>query len=179
MATLHLITVSTAAGFQPPTQKILAGDGVAWHNNDQTSHQPFPTGGKAGDWVPPVTGHNSSEQFNFGTPGTFPYQDADNASLKGTIIVSTGIQIGPIFGQTAAAIVPAAVTIQPGTSIVWQNSDAVPHQPAPVGSPATTWFAHPIAAGAYSSPVAFNEVANINYADALNPSLTGTITVKS
>jgi len=179
MATLRRITVSNAAGFDPPTLQALNGDAVAWYNNDATAeHQPYPSAGKPGDWVPAIPGNNSSEQYNLGTPGTFAYQDAFNANLKGSLVVSNQIQIGQVFGQSSSAFVPAAANVSAGTSVVWQNSDSQPHQPAPVGGPANAWLPQPIPPGAYSSPVPFNTAGTINYADALQPALTGSITVK-
>lgn len=178
MATLRRITVSNAAGFNPPGLQALAGDAVTWHNDDATAiHQPYPVGGKPGDWVPPITGGNSSQQFNLGVPGSFTYLDANNPALKGNLVVANLVQIGPVFGGGGAAFVPTPAGINVGTKVVWQNSDSVPHQPYPVGGSRNAWFAQPIAPGAYSSPVPFNAVGNFNYADALQPSLTGVIQV--
>src|ERR1035438_7145161 len=181
MATLRRITVSTAAGFNPAKLQALVGDAVVWYNDDATAgHQPFGTGATAGALVPLITGQNSSNQYNLKTAGTIPYQDALNQALTGSIVVSSLVQIGTVFGGGSAAFVPAppaTLTIPAGTTVVWQNSDARPHQPAPVGGPATAWFAQPIPAGEYSAPVTFNTKGVINYADALNVKMTGSITV--
>src|SRR5438552_2420953 len=106
MATLRTVNVSTAAGFAPATVHSVSGDAVTWHNNDQTTeHQPYPVGGKPGDWGAAIPGNNSSDQVDFGTPGTFAYTDAKNPSLKGSVVVSNLIQIGPVFGQSTPALV--------------------------------------------------------------------------
>lgn len=172
-ATVQRENPAKPVGFSPQQQQAQAGDAIFWFNEDShTSHQPVPD---SGVWnIPPVTGNNSSQQLSLGNPGTFPYHCAVHPDEKASIKVSNAVLIAaganPLFG---------ALTIPPGQSVSWGNSDAQAHQPTPDGG--QPWIA-PLASGDLSAAVDFPQVGNFPYHCALHPnnaSETGTITVKS
>jgi plastocyanin len=76
-----------SAGFTPEFTQVVAGQAVTWSNTDSSPHQPAPDAGSATSWfeTPIAAAQNGSYIFN--TPGTYPYHDVLNPSMKGIIQV--------------------------------------------------------------------------------------------
>ena len=92
------------------------------------------------------------------------------------------ININKKTGGGGVQFDPATVTVKVLTQIFWTNNDANPHWPGLVnadGSINKTFFMpNQIAGGGDTSAVFAPSLAGtLNYADSLNPSLKGSITV--
>ncbi len=74
----------TKAGFSPSTVTINQGESVTWTNSDTANHQIV--SGKAG-LASPVLASGQSYSFTFNSPGNFPYKDALDKKLGGTVTV--------------------------------------------------------------------------------------------
>jgi plastocyanin len=138
----------------------LGSDSVFWFNADhQTSHQPYPTNGKPGDWGPVVAPQASSQQLNPPASGVYAYQCALHPGETGQINVANAIAIGTALGGGAVfnpnpLVLPAVAPLPwgvPAQTVSWANSDSNPHQPTPNAGPA--WFTAPIQPGNTSAQV--------------------------
>jgi plastocyanin len=83
---------------------------------------------------------------------------------------------------TSAGFVPAALEIKAGTKVVWVNKDVNPHQvaadPYPAHSELPSLFSKQAMAQNQTYSFLFTKVRAIGYHDELNPTISGTITVK-
>jgi plastocyanin len=77
------VTIS-ALGFVPASLTINTGDTVTGTNTDVANHQLV---SKKADLSSPVLSTGQSYSFVFKKDGSFDYQDAQNKSFKGTIVV--------------------------------------------------------------------------------------------
>jgi plastocyanin len=77
----------TTTGFSPPAVTIQNGDRVVWTNNDSTSHQIV---ADDGSFRSPVLTRGERYSHVFRDAGTFPYHDANQATKRGTVVVTQG-----------------------------------------------------------------------------------------
>jgi plastocyanin len=161
-------------------QDMQVSDSVFWFNQDHTtSHQPYPTNGKAGDWGPPVPPQASSQQLNAAASGVYQYVCALHPSETGQINVANAVFIGVNLEQQAVfnpnpAVLPPVAPLPWGTpvqSVSWANSDSNPHQPTP--NTGQGWFTTPIQQGNTSPQVIIPNNGDIPYHCAIHPSETG------
>jgi plastocyanin len=93
------------------------------------------------------------------------------------------IKIEQAPGQTPATFNPSSLTVAPGDLIFWSNHTSDPHWPAPAGQAESTWFEYQIPGKLPGQPaptspqISFASATTISYVCALNPQMTGTITV--
>jgi plastocyanin len=163
-------------------QDMQVSDSVFWANLDKTtSHQPYPSNGKAGDWGPVIPPLASSQQLNPTASGQYPYQCALHPSETGQFNVANGLFIGVTLEGGAAfnpnpAVLPPVGPLPWGTpaqTASWANSDSNPHQPTPNTGPA--WFTAPIQPGDTSVQVPIAGNGNIPYHCSLHPAETGSL----
>jgi plastocyanin len=163
-------------------QDMQLTDSVFWFNADHTtSHQPYPTNGKPGDWGPVIAPQASSQQLNPPASGVYAYQCALHPSETGQINVANGIFIGTSLGGGAVfnpnpAVLPPVDPISwgvPAQTVSWANSDGNPHQPTPNTGPA--WFTTPIEPTNTSAQVTIVGNGNIPYHCSIHPAETGSL----
>lgn len=165
------------AGFQPQTQEAQAGDAIFWVNDDvRVEHQPYPTAGDPNTWCNVLRGSERSDSIALANAGTIEYLCAIHPGETGTIVVANAIDIGRT-ADDEVFFIPVSLPINQGESVSWSNSDSEAHQPAPVGEPATTWFAEPVPSGTVSATVAFPNAGTVQYECALHPNEQGSIVV--
>jgi plastocyanin len=90
--------------------------------------------------------------------------------------VSNAVDIGRTADDDVLFIA-GATQINLDECVSWSNSDSEAHQPAPVGEPADTWFAEPVASGTVSAAITFDTAGTVAYACALHPKEKGSIIV--
>ena len=97
-ASSHTVSI-TKAGFVPATLTIPNGDSVTWKNNDTTNHQIVSDNGSFSTTRVLAPGESATRTFP--DAGTFPYHDASNAALKGTVNVQEvrSISLQPVGAQ--------------------------------------------------------------------------------
>jgi len=160
-------------------QDMQLGDSVFWFNEDRhTSHQPYPTNGKPGDWGPVIPPQGSSQQLNPPASGVYRYQCALHPAETGQIDVANAVFIGvTLQGGVAfnpnpsvlSAVVPQAWGV-PAQLVSFTNSDSNPHQPTPkIGR---AWFTEPVQSGDTTAEVAIGN-GDIAYFCKLHPAETG------
>lgn len=90
-----------AAGFQPATVTVRAGDTVVWRNVDTRRHQIV---SDRGVFASPVLARNETWQFTFAQQGTFRYHDGLEAAERGVVAVRA-----PAAAVTLTASAPTVV----------------------------------------------------------------------
>jgi plastocyanin len=74
----------TATAFTPSSVTVKTGDAVKWTNTDAKNHQIVAT---SGAFASPVLKPKESYTFTFRSGGRFPYRDALDSKLRGTVVV--------------------------------------------------------------------------------------------
>ena len=100
-----------AAGFQPATVTVRAGDTVVWRNVDTRRHQIV---SDRGAFASPVLARNQTWQFTFAEQGTFRYHDALEAAERGVVAVRAP--------AAAVSIAASAPTVVYGSSTMLQGA---------------------------------------------------------
>ncbi|MEN6395323.1 MAG: plastocyanin/azurin family copper-binding protein [Methanoregula sp.] len=72
----------------PQILVVDRGVTVTWLNNDMGRHIITSDSGTPESFTSPLLENNHRYQFTFTEPGTYGYHCADNAAIKGTIIVN-------------------------------------------------------------------------------------------
>ena len=87
-ATAKDVTVGiNATGFIPAAVTVQNGDRVVWTNNDTSSHQIV---ADDGSFRSPALAPGVRWGHDFKNAGTFPYHDANQATKRGTVVVTGG-----------------------------------------------------------------------------------------
>ncbi len=84
VATVNTVNI-TSAGYDPAIISIPSGTMVTWMNTDTVSHTVTSDVGYF------YSSLDSGQSFNytFSTPGSYNYHDPDNASMRGTVVVTS------------------------------------------------------------------------------------------
>lgn len=77
-----------SSSVNPQILVIDRGVTVTWLNNDMGRHIVTSDAGDPESFTSPLLENNNRYQFTFTEPGTYGYHCADNAAIKGTIIVN-------------------------------------------------------------------------------------------
>lgn len=78
-----------SASVNPQVLVVGRGVTVTWINTDMGSHIVTSDTGTPDSFTSPLLQTNNRYQFTFTTEGTYGYHCADNAALRGTIIVNS------------------------------------------------------------------------------------------
>ncbi|MFA5237097.1 MAG: plastocyanin/azurin family copper-binding protein [Methanoregula sp.] len=77
-----------SAGVNPQILVVDRGVTVTWLNTDMGRHIVTTDAGTPDSFTSPLLENNNRYQFTFTEPGTYGYHCADNAAIKGTVIVN-------------------------------------------------------------------------------------------
>jgi plastocyanin len=77
-----------SSSVNPQILVVERGVTVTWLNNDMGRHIVTSDVGDPESFTSPLLENNHRYQFTFTVPGTYGYHCADNAAIKGTIIVN-------------------------------------------------------------------------------------------
>jgi plastocyanin len=111
-----------AAGFDPGSVSIRAGDRVTWRNTDAKNHQVV---SNSGAFASPILGAGKSWSFTFSRTGTFRYHDGLHATLKGSVVVRA--QPAPP-AAVSLSIAPTVVTFGEATRLTGTVSSGKPNE---------------------------------------------------
>ena len=77
-----------SASVNPQVLVVSRGVTVTWINTDLGNHIVTSDNGTPDAFTSPLLMTNERYQFTFTTPGTYGYHCADNAAIRGTVIVN-------------------------------------------------------------------------------------------
>jgi len=77
-----------SAGVNPQILVVDRGVTVTWLNTDMGRHIVTTDAGTPDSFTSPLLENNNRYQFTFTEPGTYGFHCADNAAIKGTVIVN-------------------------------------------------------------------------------------------
>ena len=86
--TITILAMNGAQSFSPNPSSIVAGQSVAWKNNDTIVHHIVPDSGTSfdtGDLAPGAT----SAPFTMSTAGPYPYHCSIHPTMVGTLNVTS------------------------------------------------------------------------------------------
>lgn len=177
--------------FSPATISVPVGATVTWTNEDETAHTvTLDDGSHDSGRLAAAATHAKA----FEVAGSYSYHCEIHSSMKGTVIVTSGTPIPPpetttkpttpeqpseikivIQGSTFS---PSSLTVKKGTTIVWNNSDNVPHT---VTTQASVFDSGPLDPGDEFTWVATKldavDQAIVSYTCKIHPNMRGQITV--
>jgi plastocyanin len=141
----------TKSGFSPGSVTIAFGDSVTWTNRDTSNHQVVADNGS---FASPILKPNQSYTFTFKTAGRFPYHDAINSKLRGTIRVN-GPPPSLTIGASAPIVVAGQASTLSGTISSQKTGENVTLYAQPYGaaSPVQIAVVQTVTGGAYSYTV--------------------------
>ena len=178
------VTVVISTTLSPKEITVSPGTLVTWVNQDSERHRIRSTSAPV-EFDSGNIDQGETFSFEFNEPGTYQYRDERNTSNSdyfGTITVSNsgggdpGTPPPPGSGGSTVDIVdrsfrPPALTVAPGTTVVWNNLDGAHTVTARDNSFDSGIFE----SGTYSRT--FDAVGSYNYFCTLHPEMVGTITV--
>ncbi len=179
-----------ADAFQPGTVTIDLGGSVTWVNLDDDDHTATGAGFDTGI-LPP----GALETVTFEEPGVFPYSCQIHPVMVGRVEVRDENGVVPIPAAASPAASPQAspaaaglgaevtmldiafdppqLEIAAGTTVTWTNAEAIPHTvTAADGS-----FDSGVLEEGGTFQQTFTTAGTVDYACAIHPGMTGTITV--
>ena len=85
------------------------------------------SGSGAAELASPLLGGGAMYQHTFANAGTYPYHCSIHTTMHGTVIVSAGGPASASVSIQGFSFMPPSVTIGPGGTVTWTNSDGVSH----------------------------------------------------
>ncbi len=173
--------------FTPATLTIAPGTTVTWTNRGSRRH----TVTRTGQFDSGLLSAGQTFSFTFTTAGTYAYVcDLHAPAMAGTIVVTgtppaatptptptpTPAATPPPAGAVAVTVgdnvfSPSAITVTPGTTVVWTNRGVRPHTVTGVGPGSG------LLASGQSYSVRFDTVGGFLYVCDLHGGMTGTVVV--
>ncbi len=149
VATVNTVNI-TSTGYDPAIISVPSGTTVTWTNTDTVSHT---VKSKTGDFDSGSVSGGQRFSWTFNTAGSYDYGDTNNASMSGTVIVTstgnvavTGTSYAtPVTTVTGTATAfptvvtantvkitssgydPAIISVPIGTRVTWTNTDTKSH----------------------------------------------------
>lgn len=179
-----------ADGFQPGTVTIDLGGSVTWVNLDDDDHTATGAGFDTGILAPGALG-----TVTFDEPGVFPYSCQIHPMMVGRVEVRDEEGVVPAAAASPAPVAspgaspaggpgvtvtmrdiafdPPQVEIAAGTTVTWTNGEAIPH----TVTAADGTFDSGVLEEGGTFEHTFTEAGTFDYACAIHPGMTGSVTV--